>query len=71
MEKSDFCLYHDTAYDNLRKAFESWKLSLKIDWPCFLREITENSATGDWVKEIANYLINKKFPASTAPRSNS
>ena len=66
-DESDFCPYHDTAYDNLKKAFESWKLSLNIDWPCFLREIVDNPVTGDWCKEVANYVINKKFAVSTAP----
>lgn len=64
--ESEFCLYHEIAKDNLRKAFESWKLSLKIDWPCFLMEIADNPITGEWCKEVANYMINKKYTVNAA-----
>ena len=56
-EASEYCSYHSKADANLRDAFERWRQALEMDWPTFLREVAENPATGDWVKEAAEYLI--------------
>jgi hypothetical protein len=37
--------------------FDAWGKALKISWKGYLSQIAENSSAGDWVKEVAKYLI--------------
>ena len=37
--------------------YELWTKALKISWKEYLSQVAENSSTGDWVKEVAKYLI--------------
>lgn len=55
-----FCLVHFEAYENIVEKFPVWRKALKISWKEFLREIEQNSLTGEWAKEVAKYLINSE-----------
>ncbi len=55
--KEGFCSLHFKAYKNLIDRFEGWRKALKISWKGYLSQIAENSSAGDWVKEVAEYLI--------------
>lgn len=55
-EASEYCIYHQRAYANLREAFEMWRRALDIDWLDFLREVSENPETGEWARELAEGL---------------
>lgn len=37
--------------------YELWRKFLKISWRECLKEIEQNSLTGEWVKEVADFLI--------------
>ncbi len=37
-----------------------WREALRISWKDYLREIEKNSVTGEWAKEVAQYLIGKE-----------
>ena len=39
------------------KNFEEWKKALNISWEDYLNEIIKNPYTGEWAKEVAEYLI--------------
>jgi hypothetical protein len=57
-EKAEgFCRFHLKAYRNLRDKFGLWKNACAISWKEYLREIAENSLSGEWVKEVAEYLM--------------
>jgi hypothetical protein len=56
----DFCLLHLKAYENILEKYDFWKKALKISWKEYLSEIEQNSLTGEWVKEVANYLISNE-----------
>ena len=58
--KNGFCLAHLKAYENIVKKYDFWRESLKISWKEYLSEIQQNSLTGEWAKEVANYLINSE-----------
>jgi len=58
--KDGFCLSHLKAYENIVKKYYFWRESLKISWKEYLSEIQQNSLTGEWAKEVANYLINSE-----------
>ena len=57
-EKTDFCTLHLKAYENIVKKHDVWRKALKISWKEYLSEIEQSSLTGEWAKEVANYLIN-------------
>jgi len=45
------------AYESISKKYELWKKALEISWKEYLSEIVKNSLTGEWAKEVAEYLI--------------
>ncbi len=53
----DFCSAHLKAYENIIEKYECWKKALTISWREYLSEIERNPLTGEWVKEVASYLI--------------
>jgi hypothetical protein len=55
--REGFCSMHFKAYENLANRFEGWRKALKISWKGYLSQIAENSSAGDWVKEVAEYLL--------------
>jgi hypothetical protein len=56
----DFCLLHLKAYENIAKRYHFWRNAVEIFWKEYLSEIEQNSLTGEWVKEVANYLISNE-----------
>jgi len=45
------------AYESISKKYELWKKALEISWKEYLSEIVKNPLTGEWAKEVAEYLI--------------
>jgi len=56
----DFCLLHLKAYENIVEKYAFWRNAQGIFWKEYLSEIQQNSLTGEWAKEVANYLINNE-----------
>jgi hypothetical protein len=56
----EFCSVHLKAYENITEKYECWKKALTISWREYLSEIERNPLTGEWVKEVAIYLINNE-----------
>jgi hypothetical protein len=56
----DFCPLHLKAYENIVKKCDFWRKGLKISWKEYLSEIEKNSLTGEWAKEVAEYLISNE-----------
>ena len=56
-EEKDFCNLHLRALNNIIVKYEVWRKALKISWKEYLKEIGQNSLTGEWVKEVADLLI--------------
>lgn len=56
-EKNNFCILHFEALENIIGKYELWRKFLKISWRECLKEIEQNSLTGEWVKEVADFLI--------------
>ena len=55
-----FCQIHLKAYENIVEQYDCWRKALKISWGEYLSEIEQNSLTGEWVREVANHLINNE-----------
>jgi hypothetical protein len=56
-DKVDFCTLHLKAYQSVIKNYDVWKKALGLSWEEYLSEIEKNSLTGEWAKEVAEYLI--------------
>ena len=56
-DEEDFCQFHARAHENILQAYGLWKKGLKIPWKDYLREIRKNCLTGEWAREVAEYLI--------------
>ena len=56
----DFCIVHLKAYENIVRKYDCWRNALKISWREYLSEIEQNPLTGEWAKEVANYLISNE-----------
>jgi len=55
----DFCELHMKAYESITKKYAAWKKALEISWGEYLSEIAKNPLTGEWAKEVAEYLIKR------------
>jgi hypothetical protein len=58
--KNGFCQLHLKAYENIVEKYDFWRKALKTSWKEYLSEIKQNPLTGEWAKEVANYLINNE-----------
>jgi hypothetical protein len=47
------------AYESITKKYAAWKKALEISWGEYLSEIAKNPLTGEWAKEVAEYLIKR------------
>lgn len=56
LSSDHFCEYHETAYANLRSAFERWKSSAGVTWNEYLDQVSQLESTGRWVIEVIEYL---------------
>jgi hypothetical protein len=54
--KDNYCKSHAKAYENLVEKYCQWKKALEVSWKEYLSEIVKNPFTGQWVKEVAQYL---------------
>lgn len=55
--ENGYCELHAKAYETVAKKYERWRKALKISWKEYLSEIVKNPLTGEWAKEVAEYLI--------------
>ncbi len=55
--RDEFCEFHLRALQNLKDSYPAWKRALDLSWKDYLSQIAENSSAGNWVKEVAKYLI--------------
>ena len=58
--KNGFCQMHLKAFESIVEKYDVWRKALKVSWREYLNEIEQNSLTGEWAKEVANYLINSE-----------
>jgi len=56
----NFCEFHEEAYRNVVQKFEDWKRAAGVSWKEYLNAVVENSYTGVWAKEVAEYLLKNK-----------
>ena len=54
--ENDYCDFHIKAHENIVGKYECWQEACEISWKEYLSEIAKNPFTGEWVKEVAEYL---------------
>ena len=54
--ESDYCEFHMKAHEKIVEKYELWRKACEISWKDYLSEIVKNPFTGEWVKEVAEYL---------------
>jgi hypothetical protein len=59
-QKNGFCMMHLKAYQNIIDKFDVWKEASDAIWNQYLFDIQKNSLTGEWAKEVAQYLIKEE-----------
>jgi hypothetical protein len=55
-----FCVFHERAHENILRSYAVWKKGLNIPWKDYLTAIKRNCLTGEWAKEVAEYMIKKE-----------
>ncbi|NWG11663.1 hypothetical protein HXY33_07990 [Candidatus Bathyarchaeota archaeon] len=45
------------AYESVDGKYKIWNKALEISWKEYLSEIVKNPFTGEWAKEVAEYLV--------------
>jgi hypothetical protein len=53
----DYCQFHKEVYEIFLKKYYRWKKAMDISWKEYLSKIAQNSLTGEWAKEVVQYLI--------------
>jgi len=54
--ENDYCEFHAKAHENIVEKYEFWREACEITWKEYLSEIVKNPSTGEWAKEMAEYL---------------
>jgi hypothetical protein len=54
-----YCKIHQKAYENLHQKFTVWQKTLNTDWKGYLTEVSKNTLTGKWAKEVAESLLSE------------
>jgi hypothetical protein len=55
--EQDYCRPHEEAYKVVIKKYDRWKTSMEMPWKEYLSEIAKNPLTGEWAREVAQYLM--------------
>jgi len=55
LEESEYCKYHERAYENLLAGYRKWKRAEGITWSDYLKKLIELKETGEWVKDVATH----------------
>ena len=55
--ENGYCEMHMKAHESITKKYDLWKKALEISWKEYLSEVAKNPLTGEWAKEVAEYLI--------------
>jgi hypothetical protein len=55
-----YCQNHKQAEKALKEGFKEWQKAKEIDWDRYIDEIISNDNTGNWVREVAEYLKKNK-----------
>jgi hypothetical protein len=54
---AELCAYHEAARERVKAAYPRWVRAYgRIEWKEYLDNVKRNVQTGQWAKEIAEFL---------------
>jgi hypothetical protein len=56
-KENGYCALHLKAYRNIVEKFEVWRRASGVSLMDYLVEISKNSLTGEWAKDVSKHLI--------------
>jgi hypothetical protein len=62
---SDYCRYHQEAFDNLQSSYEIWRKASGASWEEYIWMLCQIDETGRWVRDVAEQI--KPGDAPSAP----
>ncbi len=54
--RKGYCERHVKAYENVTKNYAVWNKAVELSWKEYLSEIAKNPVTGEWARDVAEYL---------------
>jgi hypothetical protein len=51
---------HAKVYKIIIKKYDRWRKAMEVSWKEYLSEIAKNPLAGEWVREVAQHLIEKE-----------
>ena len=57
VKENGYCSLHLKAYKNIVEKFKVWSEASGVTWMDYLVEISKNSLTGEWAKDVSKQLI--------------
>ncbi|MEM2760785.1 MAG: hypothetical protein QXU32_01435 [Nitrososphaerales archaeon] len=61
-EKRDFCEYHESAYEAMKKNYDVWCDAYgTMSWKEYLEKLLKSKQTGVWVKDVVKIELEKKM----------
>ncbi|TFH06729.1 MAG: hypothetical protein E4H14_10140 [Candidatus Thorarchaeota archaeon] len=55
-KQDQFCSYHQTAFDNLKKMHTTWENAAGLSWEDYLDKISDLENTGRWIREVIEFI---------------
>jgi hypothetical protein len=56
-DEQGYCRLHATVRNIIIKKYDRWRKAMEISWKEYLSEIAKNPLAGEWVREVAQHLI--------------
>jgi hypothetical protein len=56
-DENGYCEFHIKAHENVLEKYELWREAYEVSWEEYLSEIVKSPFTGEWAKEVVEYLI--------------
>jgi hypothetical protein len=63
----ELCRFHEEGTKRLVKHYEVWKIRTSVSWEDYLRMVSANELAGEWSRESARYLLEKRIRGQRAP----
>ncbi len=63
------CDYHSQAMENLRVGYKQWNRAMNIEWNNYLKRLLDLEETGQWIREVIQYLNREDEPLADPAHS--
>ena len=57
VDRPGYCKLHAEVCNVVMEKYDRWRKATDISWKEYLSEIAKNPLTGEWAREVAQYLM--------------